>query len=60
MLKDVLSKKDVNFTKIEGKFINFAEIKGKIYKFCGNRGVYAMCIIGLGDGCPCIMSVNSN
>jgi len=32
-----------------GKFINFAEIGG-IYKFCGERGEFALCIIGLGDG----------
>jgi len=33
--------------EIWGKFINFAEI-GRIYKCCGNRGIYAISIIGLG------------
>jgi len=33
-----------------GKFINFAEIGVEIYKFCVNKGEYAICIIGLGNG----------
>ena len=34
----LIKPKNVNQTKIRGKFIKFAEIGGEINKFCGNRG----------------------
>jgi len=36
----------------KGGFINFAEIGEKFINFVEIRGIYTMCIIDLGDGCP--------
>jgi len=50
--KTQIKQKNINLEEIWRKYINICENRVEIYKCCGDRGEYAICIIGLGDGCP--------